>query len=451
MVSSNIFGTDGVRGLVNTFPMEPEIVLRLGLAAGEYFRNGVRKHRVVIGKDTRLSGYIFETALTSGLCASGMDVYLVGPMPTPAISFLTRNMRADLGIVISASHNPYYDNGIKFFDKDGFKLRDSVEEEISNMVLDRNKKWNYPKTQMVGRAFKISDSPGRYIVSLKNSFPSHLTLDGIKIVLDCANGAAYKVAPLVFEELGAKVIKIGVTPDGLNINEGCGSLYPEKIKDLVLKHGADIGIALDGDGDRVILVDEKGNILDGDQIMALCVREMVERGELPGKRLVATVMSNVGLEIFMQDMGGELVRTPVGDRYVAEKMRELGIPFGGEQSGHLIFLKYSTTGDGILAALQILRIMQERQSPLSDLTGLLTLFPQRLINVRINKKIPFGDLPRVRQKVKEVEDAFRGRGRVLLRYSGTEPKARIMVEGDDEVLVEKLAEELADVVRCCLC
>ncbi len=447
----NIFGTDGVRGLVNTFPMEPEIALRLGLAAGEYFRNGVRKHRVVIGKDTRLSGYIFETALTSGLCAAGMDVYLVGPMPTPAISFLTRNMRADLGIVISASHNPYYDNGIKFFDKDGFKLSDKVEEEISTMVLDREKKWSYPKSQMVGRAFKISDSPGRYIVSLKNSLPSHLTLDGVKVVLDCANGAAYKVAPLVFEELGAEVIKVGVNPDGLNINEGCGSLYPEKIKDLVLKHGADIGIALDGDGDRVILVDEKGNVLDGDQIMALCVREMIDHGELPGKRLVATVMSNVGLEIFMKDMGGELVRTPVGDRYVVEKMREIGASFGGEQSGHLIFLKYSTTGDGILAALQILRIMQEKQRPLSELTGLLTLFPQRLVNVRVGKKIPFEELPKVTKKVKEVEQAFKGRGRVLLRYSGTEPKARIMVEGDDELLVEKLSEELAEVVRCCLC
>ncbi len=450
-MSENIFGTDGVRGLVNTFPMEPEIALRLGLAAGEYFRNGLRKHRVVIGKDTRLSGYIFETALTSGLCASGMDVYLVGPMPTPAISFLTRNMRADLGIVISASHNPYYDNGIKFFDREGFKLSDEVERQISNMVLDRERKWNYPKSQMVGRAFKIGDSPGRYIVSLKNSLPPHLTLDGIKVVIDCANGATYKVAPLVFEELGAEVTKIGVNPNGLNINEECGSLYPEKVRDAVLKIGADIGIALDGDGDRVIVVDEKGTILDGDQIMALCAREMIENGELAGGRLVATVMSNLGLEIFMKEMGGELVRTPVGDRYVVEKMREIGSNFGGEQSGHLIFLRYSTTGDGILAALQILRIMQERQRPLSELTGLLTLFPQRLINVRVSKKVPFDKLPRVSKKVEEVERAFKGRGRVLLRYSGTEPKARIMVEGDDEVLVEKLAQELADVVRCCLC
>ena len=311
----NLFGTDGVRGLVNEFPMEPEIAIRLGLAAGEYFREGKRKHKVIIGKDTRLSGYIFETALTSGLCASGMDVYLVGPLPTPAISFLTRNMRADLGIVISASHNPYYDNGIKFFDRKGFKLNNGAEEEISKMVLTR-KNWNYPKAHQVGRAFKIEDSPGRYIVSLKHSFPSELTLDGIKIVLDCANGATYRVAPLVFEELGADVVKIGVNPNGLNINEECGALYPEKVRDMVLKTGADIGIALDGDGDRVILIDEKGKILDGDQIMAFCAEEMMKNGELAGGKLVATVMSNMALEIFMKDLGGELIRTPVGDRYV---------------------------------------------------------------------------------------------------------------------------------------
>ena len=445
----NLFGTDGVRGLVNEFPMEPEIAIRLGLAAGEYFRQGKRKHKVIIGKDTRLSGYIFETALTSGLCASGMDVYLVGPLPTPAISFLTRNMRADLGIVISASHNPYYDNGIKFFDRNGFKLKDNAEEEISKMVLRKNN-WKYPKAHEVGRAFKIEDSPGRYIVSLKHSFPSELTLDGIKIVLDCANGATYRVAPLVFEELGADVVKIGVNPNGLNINEECGALYPEKVRDMVLKTGADIGIALDGDGDRVILIDEKGKILDGDQIMAFCAEEMMKNKELAGGKLVATVMSNMALEIFMKDLGGELIRTPVGDRYVVEKMRDIGAVFGGEQSGHLIFFKYSTTGDGILAALQALKIMIKKQKTLSELAKQLQLFPQKLINVKVDKKIPFDQVPKVMNAVKLAEEKLKGKGRVLLRYSGTEPKARVMVEGEDVEIVESMALELAEIVKVTL-
>ncbi|GAB6162310.1 phosphoglucosamine mutase [Desulfothermus naphthae] len=445
----NLFGTDGVRGLVNEFPMEPEIAIRLGLAAGEYFRQGKRRHKVIIGKDTRLSGYIFETALTSGLCASGMDVYLVGPLPTPAISFLTRNMRADLGIVISASHNPYYDNGIKFFDRKGFKLNNGAEKEISKMVLTKNN-WKYPKAHEVGRAFKIEDSPGRYIVSLKHSFPSELTLDGIKIVLDCANGATYRVAPLVFEELGADVVKIGVNPNGLNINEECGALYPEKVRDMVLKTGADIGIALDGDGDRVILIDEKGKILDGDQIMAFCAEEMMKNQELDGGKLVATVMSNMALEIFMKDLGGELIRTPVGDRYVVEKMRDVGAVFGGEQSGHLIFFKYSTTGDGILAALQALKIMIKNQKTLSELAKQLQLFPQKLINVKVDKKIPFDQVPKVMNAVKLAEEKLKGKGRVLLRYSGTEPKARVMVEGEDVEIVESMALELAEIVKVTL-
>ncbi|WP_461834641.1 phosphoglucosamine mutase [Desulfothermus sp.] len=447
--NENLFGTDGVRGLVNEFPMEPEIAIRLGLAAGEYFRHGKKRHKVIIGKDTRLSGYIFETALTSGLCASGMDVYLVGPLPTPAISFLTRNMRADLGIVISASHNPYYDNGIKFFDRNGFKLNNGVEEEISKMVLT-NTNWKYPKPHEVGRAFKIEDSPGRYIVSLKHSFPSEFTLDGIKIVLDCANGATYRVAPLVFEELGADVVKIGVNPDGLNINEECGALYPEKVRDMVLKKGADIGIALDGDGDRVILIDEKGKILDGDQIMAFCAEEMMKNGELAGGKLVATVMSNMALEIFMKDLGGELIRTPVGDRYVVEKMRDVGAVFGGEQSGHLIFLKYSTTGDGILAALQALKIMLKKQKSLSELARQLELFPQKLINVKVDKKVPFDRVPKVMNAVKRAEEKLKGKGRVLLRYSGTEPKARVMVEGEDIEIVESMALELSEIVKVTL-
>ncbi|EGJ51571.1 phosphoglucosamine mutase [Desulfocurvibacter africanus] len=449
-MAKKLFGTDGMRGTVNTYPMVPEIALRLGLAAGKYFRNGARRHKVVIGKDTRLSGYVFETALTSGLCASGMHVMLVGPMPTPAISFLTRNMRADIGIVISASHNPFQDNGIKFFDRNGFKLPDEVEEEITAMVLAEGTDWDYPSSDKVGRAFKIEDSPGRYIVSLKNSLPQAVTLDGFRIVLDCANGATYKVAPLLFEELGAEVIKLGVEPNGLNINEKCGSLHPEVLAAKVRETQSGIGLALDGDGDRLIVVDEKGTVLDGDQIMAICAKDLAERGELPGNLLVATVMSNMALEVFMQDLGGRLLRTPVGDRYVAEALRRENGVLGGEQSGHIIFSRYATTGDGILAALQLLRIMQERGKPLSELAKLLEPYPQTLINVRVVRKTPFEEVPAVQKALVDAEQKLGGRGRVLLRYSGTEPLARVMVEGEDKALVKQLSEELVGVVEASL-
>src|SRR6056297_299542 len=321
-MSRQLFGTDGLRGQVNVFPMQPEIIIRLGLAAGQYFRNGKKRHRAVIGKDTRLSGYVFETALTSGLCAAGMDVFLVGPMPTPAISFLTKNMRADLGVVISASHNPFMDNGIKFFDANGFKLSEKVEDDITDLVLSDKTLWNAPADDHIGRAFKVEDSPGRYIVALKNSFTSDMTLDGIKIILDCAHGASYRVAPLIFQELGAKVVKMGTEPDGLNINQDCGSLHPEVVSEKVLETGADLGVALDGDGDRLILVDEKGEIFDGDQLMAVCAKEFINKDILPQRKLVATVMSNMALEVFMQEHQGQLIRTPVGDRHVAEAMRK---------------------------------------------------------------------------------------------------------------------------------
>ncbi|AMK11403.1 phosphoglucosamine mutase [Pseudodesulfovibrio indicus] len=445
-MKQRLFGTDGLRGQGNIFPMTPEIALRLGLAAGQYFRNGNKHHRVVIGKDTRLSGYVFETALTSGLCANGMDVFLVGPMPTPAISFLTRNMRADLGVVISASHNPFMDNGIKFFDRDGFKLPDEVEDEISELVLNDNTQWDYPPAEDVGRAHRINDATGRYIVYLKNSFSPKLTLDGMKIVLDCANGAAYGVAPKVLEELGAEVIPVGVSPDGLNINRKCGSLYPEVIARMTAEEGADMGIALDGDADRLIVCDEKGCILDGDQIMALCALELMEKGRLPGNTLVATVMSNMALELFMKDNGGRLLRTDVGDRYVVEAMRREGCMLGGEQSGHLIFMEHSTTGDGLLAALQLLRIMRERERPLSELAGLLEPFPQVLRNVHVKRKIPFDQAPEVREAVLKVETALKGKGRVLLRYSGTEAVCRVMVEGPDAAKVELYTE---DIVQAC--
>ncbi|HKK34472.1 MAG TPA: phosphoglucosamine mutase [Desulfomicrobiaceae bacterium] len=442
-----LFGTDGLRGQVNIFPMQPELVLRLGLAAGQYFRNGHKRHRVVIGKDTRLSGYVFETALTSGLCAAGMDVFLVGPLPTPAISFLTKNMRADLGVVISASHNPFMDNGIKFFDREGFKLSDDVEDAIADMVLSRDTKWDYPQPEAVGRAFKIQDSPGRYIVNLKHSIPNGMTMDGIKIVLDCANGATYRVAPLIFEELGAKVIRIGDQPDGLNINRKCGSLYPQFVAAKVREHGADIGLALDGDGDRLIVVDEHGTVLDGDQILAICAKEFMDIGEMDNKTLVATVMSNMALEVFMKSRGGRLLRTPVGDRHVVEAMRREGCVLGGEQSGHLIFMNYSTTGDGILAAMQLIRIMIEQGRPLSELAGLLTPFPQKLVNVHVERKVPFEGVDLIQRSLRAAEEELGTRGRVLLRYSGTESVARVMVEGEDEGVVDRLAEQLAADVK----
>ena len=411
-MAQRLFGTDGLRGTVNVSPMTVDVALRLGLAAGVRFRRGPHRHRVVIGKDTRLSGYMFESALTAGLCASGMHVIMTGPLPTPAISFLTRNMRADLGVVISASHNPFSDNGIKFFDADGYKLPDQTENEIAAMVLDPDMAWPYPDARSIGRATKIEDAGGRYIVYTKSCFPPHLTLGGLRIVVDCANGASYKVAPLALEELRA-----------------------------------DVGLALDGDADRLIVVDERGTILDGDQLMALCAQSMMARGELPNNLLVATVMSNLALEIFMREHGGTLLRAPVGDRYVVEAMRREGAMLGGEQSGHLIFRHYSTTGDGLLAALQILRIMREKEKPLSELAGLLTPFPQCLVNVHVEKRLPFEERPAIAEAVARVEADLAGRGRVLLRYSGTEALCRVMVEGENADKVREYAHDLAEVVQ----
>lgn len=446
-MSDRLFGTDGMRGKANSWPMTVDMAQRLGLAAGVKFRRGLHKHRVVIGKDTRLSGYMFESALTSGLCAAGMHVIMTGPLPTPAISFLTRNMRADLGVVISASHNPYYDNGIKFFDADGFKLPDSVENEIAAMACDRDFAWPYPPADQVGRATKIEDAGGRYIVYTKNCFPPHLTLSGLRVVVDCANGASYKIAPLALEELGAEVFRINCHPDGLNINDHCGSLFPDVVAGKVRELRADIGLALDGDADRLIVVDEHGNILNGDQLMAMCAQAMMARGELPNNMLVATVMSNIALELFMRAHGGRLRRTPVGDRYVVETMRKEGAMLGGEQSGHLIFRHYSTTGDGLLAALQILRIMREKEKPLSELANLITPFPQTLVNVSVEKRLPLEDRPAIMEAVKKIEEELGDRGRVLLRYSGTERVCRIMVEGENEKRVTQFAHDLADIVE----
>ena len=446
-----LFGTDGIRGEVNSYPMLPDMALRLGLAAGTYFRTqSKRRHRVVIGKDTRLSGYIFENALTAGLCASGMDVLLVGPLPTPAIAFLTTNMRADAGIVISASHNPYQDNGIKFFDQNGFKLPDVAEEAIESMVLNPDFQWEYPPSDMVGRAFRVEDAPGRYIVHLKNSFPEKLDLTGLRIVIDCANGANYRVAPMALEELGAEVIEIGTEPNGLNINDKCGSLFPEVIAAKVREVRADIGLALDGDADRLIVVDERGKAIDGDQIMAICAKDLMDKNNLPQNMLVATVMSNMALEVFMKERGGTLLRAPVGDRHVVEAMRREGATLGGEQSGHLIFMEYGTTGDGLLAALQLLKVMREQDKPLSELGHLLEPYPQELINVPVQRKVPFSDCPKIVNAVTAAEAELAGRGRVLLRYSGTENKARVMVEGENSDQVRRIVEDLAALVKCSL-
>ncbi len=441
----NIFGTDGMRGRVNEYPMTVDMAMKLGLAAGTFFRSKQSKHRVIIGKDTRLSGYMFEYALAAGLCAAGMHVYQIGPLPTPAIAFLTRNMRADFGIVISASHNQFCDNGIKFFDNTGYKLSTEIEEQISEIVLS-NKDWAYPESEKLGRAYKIVDAPGRYIVYLKNSFPEHLTLSGLRIAIDCANGANYKVAPLALEELGAEVIPFSTEPNGTNINLNCGSLYPQYIQEKVLELRADIGIALDGDADRLILVDEKGTILDGDQLMAICADDLMRKNELNKKILVSTIMSNMALEVFMNDRKGKLIRTDVGDRHVVASMRENNASFGGEQSGHLVFSKYSTTGDGLLAALQVLRIMKEKEKPLSEIANLLTPFPQELINVKVREKKDFETCPNVQKNLKNAQEKLKNSGRVLLRYSGTESLARVMVEGENSQLIKELACQIADAV-----
>ena len=447
-MSDRFFGTDGLRGRANTWPMTVDVALRLGLAAGMFFkRKGDCQHKVVIGKDTRLSGYMFESALTAGLCAAGMKVIMTGPLPTPAISFLTRSMRADFGVVISASHNPYMDNGIKFFDEEGFKLPDDQEDAISAMVLDADYRWPYPPSDRVGRASKIEDAGGRYIVYTKSCFPAGMTLSGLRIVVDCANGASYKVAPLALEELGAEVVRIGTSPNGLNINDHVGALHPETMAAKVREVRADVGIALDGDADRLIMADEHGTILDGDQLMAMCAKDLLDRGELPGNAIVATAMSNLALEVFMQENGGKLLRSKVGDRYVMEMMRREGVMFGGEQSGHLIFRKFSTTGDGLLAALQILRILREKDKPLSEIGGLLKLFPQKLLNVRVEQKVPFEQKPVIGETVAKIEQALGNRGRVVLRYSGTEALCRIMVEAESDALCHRYAEDLAALIE----
>jgi phosphoglucosamine mutase len=452
-VARRLFGTDGVRGVANIYPMTAELALQLGRALAYIVRSGPHRHRIVIGKDTRLSGYMLEQAIASGICSMGVDVMLSGPLPTPGIAFLTESMRADAGVVISASHNPYQDNGIKFFSRDGFKLPDEMELQIERLVLDAAEagaedfRALRPTATRIGKAKRIDDAIGRYVVFLKSIFPKDLTLDGLTVVVDCAHGAAYHVAPAVLEELGARVISLGVKPDGKNINDACGAVHPEGMARAVAKHGADLGLALDGDADRVILADEKGRIVDGDAIMALVGRDLIRRGTLAKRTVVATVMSNLGLERSLGEVRGRVVRTAVGDRYVVDEMRRAGYNFGGEQSGHLIFLDHVTTGDGVAAALNVLAVMQREERPLSELARCFEPVPQALVNVAVREKRPLSELPDVGRAIAAVERSLGADGRVLVRFSGTENKVRILVEGPDAKRIRAQAELIAGELR----
>ncbi len=439
-----LFGTDGVRGVANVFPMTAEISMQLGRALAYLIRNGDHRHRVIIGKDTRLSGYMIEQALSAGIMSMGVDVLLVGPMPTPAVAHLTSSMRADAGAVISASHNPYQDNGIKFFWRDGFKLPDETESKIEQLIFEKSLDSLRPTATAVGRAFRLEDAQGRYISRVKSSFPTELTLEGLTLVVDCANGAAYKVAPTALEELGAKVIELGVAPDGKNINDECGALHPEALQKAVLKHKANLGIALDGDADRLIVVDEKGQVVDGDAIMAICAGELMARKELKKKTLVSTVMSNIGLERAVARWGVKVVRTAVGDRAVVEEMRKHGYSLGGEQSGHLVFMAHATTGDGTLAAMQVLTVMCRTGKPMSELTQIFEPVPQTLLNVKVKERRDLAHLPTVQKAIASVEKKLGKEGRVLVRYSGTEPKVRVLVEGTDAKKIRAWAEEIGE-------
>ena len=442
-----LFGTDGIRGTANREPITAETVLSVAMAAGAHFTRGDHRHLVVIGKDTRLSGYMLEPALTAGFIAVGMDVVILGPLPTPAVAMLTRSLRADLGVVISASHNPYGDNGIKLFGPDGYKLSDEVELEIEERMTDTA--GFRAASDKLGRAQRLDDALGRYIEFVKSSFPRGLRLDGLKIVVDCANGAAYKVAPAVLYELGADVVPIGVAPDGFNINRGCGAVAPQTMQQAVVTHGADLGIALDGDADRLILADERGQIVDGDQLMGLVARSWREAGELKGGGVVATVMSNLGLERYLDSLGLTLYRTPVGDRYVVEDMRTRGCNVGGEQSGHIVLSDYATTGDGLIAALQMLAVLVRAGSSASEVMQVFAPLPQLLQNVRVTDGAALDD-EQVKSAIRAGEAELGTAGRLLIRKSGTEPVVRVMAEGEDEALVGRVVGEIVETIarRC---
>ncbi|HEY4244084.1 MAG TPA: phosphoglucosamine mutase [Kofleriaceae bacterium] len=438
-----LFGTDGMRGVANVEPMTGPTVTRLGMAIAARLKQPGRHTRIAIGKDTRLSGYMFESALAAGIVAMGADVWLTGPLPTPGIAFITSSMRCDAGVVISASHNPFQDNGIKIFARDGFKLPDSTEQEIEELMASSELDARLAAPADVGYSRKIEDSRGRYVVYCKSTFPQELTLDGLRIVVDGAHGAGYRVGPAIFEELGAQVTAIHTKPDGKNINARAGALHPEAMCEMVKHHDAHLGIALDGDADRLVLCDEHGTVVDGDAVMALCATRMLKEQRLAQGTLVATVMSNMGLERAIKDAGGRVVRTQVGDRYVVEEMRKHGYNLGGEQSGHLVFLDHATTGDGIIAALRVLAIMVREGRPLSELAAVMTRMPQVLVNQNVDRKVPLGELPAVQAMIASVEQQLGDNGRVLVRYSGTEAKVRVMIEGTDQDRIKGWADEIA--------
>jgi len=449
-----IFGTDGVRGVANIEPVTAETALKLGRAAGHVFKNlesqarGRGRHKIVLGKDTRLSGYMLENAISSGILSMGVDVLFIGPLPTPGVAYVTRSLRADAGIVITASHNPYADNGIKFFRADGYKLDDKVEDQIENLVFSGEIETIRPTAEAIGKAVRIDDALGRYIEYAKSSFPRGMTLEGMRLVVDCAHGAAYKSTPCVLRELGAEVIVYGNQPDGMNINQDCGSMHPEQMCRKVREHNACIGIAHDGDADRVLLCDETGTMIDGDDIMAIAGLEMLAQGTLGDKTVVTTVMSNAGLEAVITKAGGKIIRTAVGDKNVIDEMLRNGFNLGGEQSGHMIFRDYSTTGDGLVAALQLLRIMKSRDMALSKLAKCWTRFPQLVSNIRVREKKPFEQLEGVAKLVSEAETELKAQGgRLLLRYSGTEPKARLLLEGRENAVLEKWSEKICSAIK----
>jgi phosphoglucosamine mutase len=443
-----LFGTDGIRGVANVFPMTTDLAMKVGFSAAYIFKKEHRRPKIIIGKDTRLSGYMIENAITAGICSMGVDVLLVGPLPTPGIAFITSSMRADAGIVISASHNPYEYNGIKIFASDGFKLPDETENYIEELILNGEiERLPKPPASEIGRARRIDDAQGRYIVYLKNTFPRDLTLEGLKIVIDCAHGAAYRVAPAVFEELGAEVVLTGDRPNGKNINRDCGALFPEHMASLVREQGANAGFALDGDADRIILADEQGEILDGDQMMVVCAKHYIERNKLKDKTVVATIMSNLGFEVALRGLGGNLIRTPVGDRYVVEQMRQNGYNLGGEQSGHMVFLDHGTTGDGILSALQVLAVMLSEGRPLSELKKIMERYPQKLVNVPVGVRKPIDQVPEIVKLQRAMEQRLGDEGRIVIRPSGTEPVIRVMVEGTDREVIEEVAYSMASCIQ----
>lgn len=442
-----LFGTDGVRGIANIEPMTAETALQLGRAIAYLFKKEERRHKIVVGKDTRLSGYMLEGAMMAGICSMGVDALMVGPLPTPGIAFITTSMRADAGVVISASHNPYQDNGIKFFSRKGLKLPDDLEFEIERFLFENRDPSHRPTASEVGKAFRVDDAAGRYIVFAKSTFPQELTLDGVKIALDCANGATYRVAPAIFSELGADIVTTGVSPDGENINKDCGALHPEGLIALVKESGAHAGLAFDGDGDRCIMVDESGNMVDGDHIMAIAATAKLRDKTLKKDTLVATIMSNSGLEEALAKAGGRVVRTAVGDRYVVEEMLKNGYNLGGEQSGHLVFFDHTTTGDGIITALQILKRMVKDGKKLSELSSVMRSYPQILLNVTVKKKVDLDAVLPLKKALDSVIGRLKGRGRAFIRYSGTEPLARITVEGEKEHEIRAMAEELAEILR----